>query len=87
MKINKWVIHNESIGSQENKEINIMKNNFVSTLIHLPHNTQTYKRKMKNIEKFERIGNTEETYPTTISKWTSLVPGKPETFHPSAYGR
>ena len=45
-----------------------MKNNFTSTHIHLPHNTQTYKKKMKNGEKFERIGNTEETYPTTISK-------------------
>ena len=34
--------------------------------------------KLKNNEKFERIGNTEETYPRPISNQTSLVPGKPE---------
>ena len=68
MKLNKWVIDNGTSRSQENKDINRMKINFCSTHIHLPHNTQAYKRKMKNGEKFERIGNTEETYPTTISK-------------------
>ena len=31
-----------------------------------------------NNEKFERIGNTEETYPRPISNQTSLFPDKPE---------
>ena len=52
-----------------------MKNNFASTRIHLPHNTQTYKRKMKNNAKFERIGNTEETYARTNSQKASLHHG------------
>ena len=30
-----------------------------------------------NNEKFERIGNTEETYPSPISNQTSLVPDTP----------
>ena len=52
--------------------------NFRTIHTHSTYNTYTYKRKLKNSEKFERIGNTEETYPRPISNQTSLVPGKPE---------
>ena len=57
-----------NIDIRENKEINILKINFPSTHIHSTYNTQTYKRKLKKSEKFEIIGNTEETYPRPISK-------------------
>ena len=55
-----------------------MKINFRTTHTHSTYNKQTYKRKLTNREKLERIGNTEETYPRAISNQTSLVPGKPE---------
>ena len=67
MKLKKFVIDNRTL-SQENKEINILKINLPSTHIHSTYNTQTYKRKLKKNEKFEIIGNTEETYPRPISK-------------------
>ena len=77
MSFNGIKIDNGRSTSEENKEINIVKINFARTHIHLTYNTQTYKRKLKNNEKFERIGNTEETYPNPISNQTSLVPDKP----------
>ena len=55
-----------------------MKINFRTKHTHSTYNTQTYKRKLNNGEKLERIENTEETYPSAISNQTSLVPGKPE---------
>ena len=54
-----------------------MKINFPSTHIPSTYNTQAYKRKLKYSEKFERICNTDETYPRPISNQTSLVPDKP----------
>ena len=53
-----------NIKIKKNKENNGFKINF---LVHIQqkYNTQTYKIKMKNNAKFERIGNTEETYPIT----------------------
>ena len=68
MKLKKFVMYNETKTSQENQEINILKINFPSKQIHTTYNNQTYKRKLKNNEKFERIRNMEETYPTPISK-------------------
>ena len=67
-KLKKCVIDNGRSTSEENKEINIVKINFARTHIHSTYNTQTYKRKLKNNEKFERIGNTKETYAIPISK-------------------
>ena len=57
-----------------------MKINFRTTHTHSTYNKQTYKRKLTDREKLERIGNTEETYPRPISNKTSLVPSKPENF-------
>ena len=68
MSFNGIKIDNGTSTLEENKEINILKINFVSTHIHSTYNTQAYKRKLKNSEKFERMGNTEETYPGPISK-------------------
>ena len=68
MSFNGIKIDNRTSTLEENKEINILKINFLSPHIHSAYNTQTYKRKLKNSEKFQRIGNTEETYPTPISK-------------------
>ena len=67
MKLKKFVIDNGTSSSQENIAINILKINFPSTHIHSTYNTQTYNRKLRNSKKFERIGNTEETYPRPIS--------------------
>ena len=67
-KLKKFVIDNGISTSEENKEINTLKINFARTHIHLTYNTQTCKRKLKNREKFERMGNTKETYPIPISK-------------------
>ena len=78
MKLKKCVIDNGRSTLEENKEINRLKINFGSTHIHSTYNTQTCKRKLKNNEKFERMGNTKETYPRPISKEISLVPDKPE---------
>ena len=77
MSFNANKIDNRTSTLEENKEINILKINFPTTHIHSTYNTQTYKRKLKYSEKFERIGNTEETYPRPISNQTSLVPDKP----------
>ena len=77
MSFNGIKIDNRTSTLEENKEINILKINFPITHIHSTYNTQTYKRKLKYSEKFERIGNTEETYPRPISSQTSLVPDKP----------
>ena len=68
MSFNGIKIDNRTSTLEENKEINILKINFPTTHIHSTYNTQAYKRKLKNSEKFERIGNTEETYPGPISK-------------------
>ena len=77
-KLKKFLIDNGTSTLEENKQINILKINFPTTHTHSTYNTQTYKRELKNNEIFERIGNTEETYPTPISNQTSLVSGKPE---------
>ena len=77
MSFNGIKIDNKTSKSEENKEINILKINFPTTHIHSTYNTQTCKRKLKYSEKFERIGNTEETYRRPISKQTSLVPDTP----------
>ena len=77
MSFNGIKIDNRTSTLEENKEINISKINFPSTNIHSTYNTQAYKRKLNNSEKFERIGNTEKTYPRPISNQTSLVPDKP----------
>ena len=77
-KLKKFLIDDGTSTLEENKEINKLKINFPTKHTHSTYNTQTYKRKLKNNEKFERIGNTEETYPRTISNQTSLLPGKPE---------
>ena len=75
--LKKFLIDNGTSTLEENKEIKILKINFPSTHIHSTYNTQAYKRKLNTTEKFERIGNTEETYPRPISYQTSLVPDKP----------
>ena len=78
MSFNGIKIDNRTSTFEENKEINILKINFPTTThIHSTYNTQTWNRKLKYSEKFERIGNTEETYPRPISNQTSLVPDKP----------
>ena len=77
-KLKKFLIHNGTSTLEENKEINIMTINFRTIHTHSTYNTHTYKRKLNNSEKFERIVNTKETYPRPISNQTSLVPGKPE---------
>ena len=77
-KLKKFLLDNGTSTLEENKEINKLKINFPTKHTHSTYNTQTYKRKLKNNEKFERIGNTEETYPRPISNQTSIVPGKPE---------
>ena len=71
-------LHNGTSTLEENTDINIFKINFRTINTHSTYNTQTYKTKLNNSEKLERIGNTEETYPIAISNQTSLVPGKPE---------
>ena len=71
-------LHNGRSTLEENTDINIFKINFRTINTHSTYNTQTYKRKLNNSEKLERIGNTEETYPRAISNQTSLVLGKPE---------
>ena len=68
MSFNGIKIDNTTSTLEENKEINILKINFPTTHIHSTYNTQAYKRKLKNNEKFERIGNTKETYPRPIFK-------------------
>ena len=77
MSFNEIKIDNRTSTLEETKEINILKINIPTTHIHSTYNTQIYKRKLKYSEKFERIGNTEETYPRPISNQTSLVPDKP----------
>ena len=77
-KLKKFLIHNGTSTLEENKEINKLKINFPTKHTHSTYNTQTYNRQLKNTEKLERIGNTEETYLRPISNQTSLVPGKPE---------
>ena len=77
MSFNGIKIDNGTSTLEENKKINILKINFPTTHIHSIYNTQTYKTKLKYSEKFERIRNTEETYPRPISNQTSLVPDKP----------
>ena len=77
MSFNGIKIENGTSTLEKSKEINILKINFPTTHIHSTYNTQTQKRKLKYSEKFERIGNTEETYPRPISNQTSLVPDKP----------
>ena len=71
-------LHNGTSTLEENTYINILKINYRTIHTHSTYNTQTYKRKLNNGEKLERIGKTEETYPRAISNQTSLVPGKPE---------
>ena len=71
MSFNGIKIDNKTSTLEENKEINILKINFPSTHIRSTYNTQTYKGKLKYSVKFEKIGNTEETYPGTISNQTS----------------
>ena len=53
--------------------------NFRTIHTHSTYNTYTYKRKLKNSEKFEAIANTEYTYPKPIFNQTSLVPHKPKS--------
>ena len=77
MSFNGIKIENRTSILEESKEINILKINFPTTHIHSTYNTQAYKRKLKNSEKFERIWNTEETYLRPISNKTSLVLDKP----------
>ena len=77
MLFNGIKIDNRTSTLEENKEINILKINSRTTHMHSTYNTQTYKRKLKYSEKFQRIGNTEKTYPRPISNQTSLVPDKP----------
>ena len=77
MSFNRIKIDNGTSTLEENKEINILKINFASTHIHSTYNTQAYKRKLKNNEKFVRIGNTQETYARPISNQTSLDLDKP----------
>ena len=77
MSFNGLKIDNGTSTLEETKEINILKINFPTTHIHSTYNTQTWETKLKYSEKFERIGNTEETYPRPISNQTSLVPDKP----------
>ena len=67
-KLKKFVIDNGISTSEENKEINTLKINCARTHIHSTYNTKTCNRKLKNSEKFERIGNTKETYPRPMSK-------------------
>ena len=67
-KLKKCVIDNGISTVEENKEINTLKINCAHTHKHSKYNTKTCKRKLKNSEKFERIGNTKETYPIPISK-------------------
>ena len=67
-KLKKCVIDNGISTSEENKEINTLKINFARTHINSTNNTQTGKRKLKQSEKFEIIGNTKETNPKPISK-------------------
>ena len=77
MSFNGIKIDNITSTLEENKEINILKINFPTTHLHSTYNTQAYMIKLKNSEKFKRIGNTDETYPRPISHQTSLVPDKP----------
>ena len=78
MSFNGIKIDNRTSTLEENKELNILKNNFPTTThIHSTYNTQTLKTKLKYSEKFQRIGNTEKTYPRPISNQTSLVPDTP----------
>ena len=77
-KLKKFLVDNGTSTLEENKEINVLKINFPTKHTHSTYNTKTYKRKLKNSEKFERIGNKKETYPRPISNQTSLVPSKPE---------
>ena len=77
MSFNGIKIDNGISTLEKSKEINIFKINFPSPHIHSTYNTRAYKRKLKNSEKFERIGNTEETYRRPISNQTSLVPDTP----------
>ena len=76
MKLKKFLIDNGTSTLEENKEIKILKINFPSTHIPSTYKTQAYKRKLKYSDKFERIRNTDETYPRPISNQTSLVPDK-----------
>ena len=71
-------LHNGTSTLEEKTDINILKINFRTINTHSTYNTQTYKRKLNNNEKLQRIGNTEEAYPRDISNQTCLVLGKPE---------
>ena len=85
MEINLFTHETKEISTRQ-RNINIrrkiryqhIENNFPTKTTHSTYNTQTYKRQLKNTEKFQRIGNTEETYTRAISNQTSLLPGKPE---------
>ena len=77
MKLKKFLIDNGTSTLEENKEINILKTNFPNKHKYSTYNTQAYMIKLKKSEKFDRIGNTEETYPRPISHQTSLLPDIP----------